>query len=141
MFRLVCMNPDTLMQEWKLITGLLPVEWELLARTTGAFSRSRNVRDPSVLLQLVLLHAAAGLSLRQSAVRASCAGVASISDVGLLKRIRKSRKWLHELTVRMFSASPFRAATEVLPPGRLLRVVDETKISEPGRTGTEWRMD
>jgi hypothetical protein len=134
------MNADTLVREWGLITELLPPEWQDLARTTGAFQRARNVSDPSTLLLLILLHAASGLSLRQSAARAARMGIASLSDVGLLKRLRSSRDWLHALAAGMFSTSGFQTPVEGILAGRRLRVVDGTSISEPGSSGTDWRL-
>jgi hypothetical protein len=82
------MDATTLTREWGVITGLLPPEWRELARETGALQRARQVRDPDTLLFLVLLHVASGLSLRQAAARAQVMGIASISDVGLMKRLR-----------------------------------------------------
>jgi hypothetical protein len=134
------MDAETLVREWGIITRLLPPQWEELARTTGAFRRSRNIRDASTLLLLILLHAAAGLSLRQAAARARRMGVASITDVGLHKRMRRSGRWLHAMAAAMFAGSPFRRALDGTSPERRLRVVDATNVTEPGSTGTDWRV-
>lgn len=134
------MDADTLIREWGIITHLLPPQWEQTARTTGALQRSRNIRDASTLLLLILLHAAAGLSLRQAAARAQRTGLASISDVGLLKRMRSSGQWLHTLAVGMFASSPFRRRLGDVAATRRLRVVDATTVTEPGSTGTDWRI-
>lgn len=134
------MDADTLVREWEVITRLLPPQWEELARTTGALRRSRNIRDASTLLLLILLHAAAGLSLRQAAARARRMGVASITDVGLHKRMRSSGRWLHAMAAAMFAGSPFRRALDGNAPERRLRVVDATNVTEPGSTGTDWRI-
>lgn len=128
-----------MIEEWSLFLDLLPPEWEELARSTGAFQRTRNVRDPSTLLLLILLHAVTGLSLRQSVARASRMGVAEMSDVALLKRMRSSRAWLHELAARMFRTSPFQSPVEAAS-GRRVRVLDGTTVSEPGVSGTQWRI-
>ena len=52
--------------------------------------RSRGIIVPETLLRLFLLHVARGYSLRETAVRAREAGLATISDVGLLKRLRRT---------------------------------------------------
>lgn len=132
------MDADTLEREWKIITDLLPPDWRELATSTGALRRARNVRDPGTLLLLVLLHAGAGLSLRQAAARARRTGLAEISDVGLLKRLRNAAPWLHALAASLFTHSPFRRPL----PGisRPIRVVDASTVSEPGSTGTNWRI-
>jgi hypothetical protein len=72
-------------------TAELEREWDLLAgpsagrrkaaREERAFKRMRKIQDPDVLLRLILLHAGAGLSLRQASAWAKMTGLAMISDV------------------------------------------------------------
>lgn len=134
------MDTETLLREWSIITGLLPPDWRELARTTGAFTRGREIRDPGTLLLLILMHVGAGLSMRQTAARAERAGLARISDVALRDRVRNSGPWLLTLAQRLFAASPHREALCGASEGRQLRVVDATTVSEPGTTGTDWRI-
>jgi hypothetical protein len=134
------MDATTLGREWGVITRLLPQEWRELARETGALQRARQVRDPGTLLFLILLHVASGLSLRQAAARAQVMGLAEISDVGLMKRLRGSERWLHALAERMYVSSPFYSPPSGAPPTRRIRVVDATNVTEPGSTGTDWRI-
>lgn len=134
------MRAETLVHEWGIITDLLPPDWRDLARSTGALQRARQVRDPSTLLLLILLHAGTGLSLRQAAARARSAGLAQISDVGLFKRMRGAAPWLQALAARMFATSPFRGSLPGLPASLRVRVVDATTICKPGSTGTDWRV-
>jgi hypothetical protein len=82
------------------------------------------------LLQLILMHTATGLSLRQTVVRAREQSMADISDVALLKRLRASEPWLRSLTAQM---------TDLDDPG-ILRVVDATTVEEQGGAGTDWRV-
>ena len=134
------MDAETLEREWSIITDLLPPQWSELARTTGAIQRARKVRDPSALLLLLLLHAGVGLSLRQAAARARRTGLAEISDVALLKRMRASGAWLQALAAEMFTNSPFRRPLQTIASVRRIRVVDATTIQEPGSSGTDWRV-
>lgn len=134
------MDADTLVREWDIVTGLLPVGWREMAVNTGALRRARQVRDPGTLLLLILLHVAAGLSLRQAAARAKRTGVASISDVALLKRLRGAREWLHALAAALFADRPWRPSLRGVAPGHQVRVVDATTVREPGSTGTDWRI-
>ena len=72
------------------MTSLLPAGWEEMARQSGAFERLREFSSPGLLLRTLLLHVARGYSLRETAVRAKLALWADVSDVALLKRLRKS---------------------------------------------------
>jgi len=134
------MDPDTLADEWEILTGFLPPRWEELAWHTGAMKRSRKVKDPDTLLFLLMLHVAGGLSLRQAAARADQQGIASISDVALMKRLQKSETWLHELARRMFTDSRYEPDVSKTVPDHRVLVVDGTNIQEPGSTGTDWRL-
>lgn len=134
------MDSETLLREWSIITGFLPPDWRDLARTTGALTRAREIREPDTLLRLILLHVGTGLSMRQTAARAERAGLARISDVSLRSRIRNAGPWLRALTQRMFAASPHGGALSTTSEGRQVRVVDATTVNEPGSTGTDWRV-
>lgn len=134
------MDTETLLREWSIITEFLPSDWRELARSSGAFTRGREIRDPDALLLLLLLHVGTGLSMRQTAARAERAGLARISDVSLLDRMRKSGPWLRILAQRLFADSPHREALRGVSGDRQLRVVDATTIREPGSTGTDWRV-
>ena len=128
-------------EEWDLLAGFLPSNWQDLAKETGAMRRARGeITSPGMLLQILLMHVATGLSLKQAAARARVQGLASVSDVALLKRLRTSELWLRELARRMFEASRFGQAGIRVPEGRQLRAVDATTVEEPGATGTDWRI-
>jgi len=134
------MTVEALVREWGIITGLLPADWRQLARSTGAFRRARQIRDPDTLLFVIMLHVATGLSLVQAAARAQRMGVAEISSVALFKRLRAAGTWLQALAAGMYASSPFRSRIEALPGTRRIRVVDATHVQEPGSSGTDWRI-
>jgi len=100
--------------------------------------RQRGITSPETLLRLFLLHVARGYSLRETSVRAEEAGLATISDVGLLKRLRRSEEWLHWLCTQLVVENGVR-----MPLQRdqgAVRIVDGTIIKEPGKTGSQWRI-
>lgn len=138
--KLLGMDTETLLREWSIITGFLPPDWRESARTTGALSREREIRDPDTLLRLILLHVGVGLSMRQTAARAERAGLARISDVSLRSRIRNAGPWLRTLAQQVFAASRHGGTALQTSEGRQVRVVDATTVSEPGSTGTDWRV-
>lgn len=128
-------------EEWELLARFLPAGWRELAKETGAMRRARGeITDPELLLQLLLLHVATGLSLKQAAARARVQGLVSVSDVALLKRLRTSEPWLRALAQRMFETSRFAHLRARAPSGMRLRAVDATTVAEPGATGADWRI-
>lgn len=125
-------------EDWRVLSSLFPDGWQQQARQTGAIERQRGITVPETLLRLFLLHVARGYSLRETAVRAKKSGLASISDVGLLKRLRRSEDWLHWLCTRLVMENGVRMPDE--NKQRTVRVVDGTIIREPGKTGSQWRV-
>ena len=126
-------------ENWRVIADHLPSGWEEQARTLGAMRRTRGFKSPEVLLRTLLIHLAEGCSLRETAVRAKMGELASVSDVAIMKRLRASDEWLRWMAFEL--ARP-RGRSE-LPDGngkyRIL-IVDATTVSEPGSTGTDWRL-
>ena len=134
------MRAEILEEEWGVITRFLPDEWRELARSTGALQRARQVRSADVLLRLVFLYAASGLSLQQAAARATTAGLTRISSVALMKRMRSAGPWLRALAEAVFANSAGRPSLEAVPRGRRLRIVDATHVRVSGSSGTDWRL-
>lgn len=122
-----------------LLSFVLPEpDLERTAKEMGALQRKRQVSNASVLLRLALAYGLCGLTLRQTAAWAEVAGVASLSDVALLKRLRAASEWLGLLL-------GLKLAERAPPPPRnsaslRLRLVDATTISRPGSQGTDWRV-
>jgi len=130
---------NLLEEEWEFLTELLPKDWREQARKTGALRRARDIASADCLLQLILMHTATGLSLRQTVVRAREQSIADISDVALLKRLRSSEAWLRSLTSRMTEIGEEEIVQRVCSQRRV-RVVDATTIEEQGGAGTDWRV-
>ena len=125
-------------EDWRVLASLFPDGWQQQAKETGAIERQRGITDPEALLRLFLLHVARGYSLRETVVRAKEGGLATISDVGLLKRLRRSEDWLHWLCTRLVAENGVRMPTESVRGA--VRIVDGTIVKEPGKTGSQWRI-
>ena len=127
-------------ESWKILQQFLPDNLEESAREHGAFQRARGeIQSAHVLLRLILLHVAGGLSLEQAVLRARENKLVKISAVGLFKRLRSAGPWLTWLTgesVKALSSD----WNDALWNGRPIRVLDATDIEEPGPTGTDWRL-
>ena len=125
-------------EDWRVLTSLFPEGWQQQARETGAIERQRGITAPDALLRLFLLHVARGYSLRETSVRAKEGGLAAISDVGLLKRLRRSEEWLQWLCRQLVAENSIKTPDE---GGRIsARIVDGTIVREPGKTGSQWRI-
>lgn len=134
------MDAETLEEEWDIITDFLPEKWEELAWHTDALQRSRKIKEPNTLLQLIMLHAAGGLSLKQATARAERLDIASISDVALMNRLKKSEEWLRALTIKTLQERDIEYSTMADVGNKQIRVIDASTVEEPGSTGTDWRV-
>lgn len=126
---------DLVDQDWSVLCTFLPQGWVEMARTTGALRRARDFPDAETLLRVLLLHVANGYSLAESAVRARQLGV-EVSAVAIFKRLRASEEWLRWLAEQERGEQRPRMESQ----GRPVRAVDATTVSEPGSTGTDWRV-
>jgi hypothetical protein len=124
------------LDDWEVLCSFLPSGWEQKARECGALTRARGVSDPRALLRVLLIHIASGCSLAETAVRARQMGLAELNQSAVYKRLRSAEEWLRWLAEQM------RTSLGMITPKirERVRVVDATSISEPGSTGTDWRI-
>lgn len=126
--------------DWNTLTQFFPVGWEDKAKELGALVRKRKISSASDLLKLLMLHIAAKNSLVETVKKAKLSNIADISDVALLKRLKVSSDWLRWLAHEMLKS---RGAKYRPPPEfvdyRIL-ALDGSVISEPGSTGTDWKL-
>jgi len=121
--------------------GTVHLEHE--ARETKAFRRPRGVKCAVDLLRLTLAYCLGSMGLRLTAAWAEAAGVASLSNVALLKRLRNMLPWLEVLVGRLLAAASGGQAVPAAK-GRLIRIVDATVVAKAGRQDREaggvWRV-
>lgn len=127
-------------QDWEVVMQMLPAQWEAKAAELGAVRRLRSFDSVGSVLRVLLIHLADGCSLRETAVRASAGGLAAVSDVALLKRLRGCAAWFEWMTREMASGMAMPLAAQVLLPGRRVRLIDGSSVCEPGATGSTWRL-
>jgi hypothetical protein len=111
-------------EDWDLLLSIFPMGWQEQAVLSGASERLRGFRSVADLLRVLLLHVGPGYSLRETVARARLAGWADVSDVALLKRLRKSRQWLRTMCVALLRESGWRM--EMDTRGWNIRVLDGT---------------
>ena len=136
------MNRESLINEdWDLIIERLGggESVEILSRETGAFQRARGIKSGVDLLRVTLAYALGGGGTRSTAAWAAAVGLAKISNVALLNRVRNTGGFLTALIGQLMSAAAPASAK-----GRLIRIVDATSVPKFGtkekRNNGLWRI-
>src|SRR5947209_19137914 len=120
--------------DWNGIVARLGGEerLEVSARATGALTRAREVRSAADLLRLAFMYGPGGQSLRSLAATAGADGLCQVSDVALLKRLRRAKDWLAALCRHVLCRN-VGVADAPCPSTRPLRLVDSTPLQAPAR--------
>lgn len=109
------------------------------ARETKALVRRREISNAVDLLRLILAYCLSEMGLRSTAAWAASVGLVDISNVALLKRLRKCGDWLAMLVGQVLAAGAPAASR-----GRLIRIVDATTVPKAGPAARKqsqlWRV-
>jgi hypothetical protein len=124
-------------EDWELLLSFLPKGWIEMASKFDAIKGLRKDKSPDKLLRVLLIHIGCGYSLRETVVRAKKAQLGDLSDVALLKRLRKCKEWLLAMCIALFEE---RGVKLLSTPGFQIRTFDATTVKEPGATGSLWRI-
>jgi len=123
-------------EEWPYILSLMPRNMEMLCESKLALSRRREIVSAADYLRLCMAYSVCDMSLRQTAAWASASGLAELSDVAVLKRLRAASGWLGSVIAEWLCERGLIQGA----PDRKVRIVDATTVSKPGSTGTDWRL-
>lgn len=112
----------------------LPSDYEQQAYQCKAFVRSRKLKSPLQLLQLVLLYCGLDLSLR------SCAGEMAkfqgyLSDTAIMKRLKACVAWIKSLLKSVFGLDK-----TIKNDSLNFIVIDGSTVQEPGAQETSYRL-
>jgi len=129
--------PNASDEDWKLLASFFPPRWKELGQVTKALKGLRQDKSEENYMRTLLLHLGCGLSMRETVVRARQAKLAELSDVALLKRLRKSKEWLYRLCCALLEERGLVTGPASSPT---LRLIDATVVKEPGKTGSQWRI-
>lgn len=136
------MTPDSLLnQDWQTTVARLGGAEALAAsaRRTKAFLWGNRIANAVDLLRLVLAYSLGERGLRLTAAWAAAVGLADISNVGLLYRLRHCGDWLTLLVSQLLA----RGIPEQ-SRGRLIRILDATTVVKAGRAAKRrnglWRI-
>lgn len=130
-----------LSSDWRVLAKFFPGGWRVKGKELGLLKRKRNIKSTSVLLRIFLIHLADGCSLRETAARANEGRLADVSAVSLQKKLNKDlADWFRWMSLELLKTK----GLELKPPAWLqayrVKSVDASVISEPGSTGTDWRL-
>ncbi|MDR1020471.1 MAG: IS4 family transposase [Synergistaceae bacterium] len=127
--------------DWKALISFLPEGWKEKARELGALSRNRKFMTAETLLRVLLIHIGCGYSLRVTSALSKESGLADVSDVALLKRVRACGDWFLWMAQGVMEKwrPPCNMRT-FADKGYDCRLVDGTTVEEPGATGTTWKI-
>ena len=124
--------------DFEYLLTFLPAGWEAKAKELGALRRCRRISDAKTLLRLLLIHLAEGCSLRETALRAHQGHLADVSDVAIMDRLRLAGDWFCWMCGELMRMWIGRQPSAVFRNRWNVRVVDATRVTEPGPTGSSW---
>jgi hypothetical protein len=101
------------------------------APATGAFQRAREVKRGVDLLRLILACCLGERGLRLTAAWAEAIGLASMSNVALLGRLRNAVPWLEKILARLLGQAA-AGTRDAIAGGRPIRLVDATTVRKAG---------
>lgn len=125
-------------EDFAYLTSFLPQGWQAKARQLGALRRCRKVPDAETLLRVLLIHLAEGCSLRETAVRARQGHLAALSDVAIMDRLKRAGEWFRWTNRELMKSWIVPQPEAVFGSRWNVRVIDGTRIKEPGPTGSSW---
>ncbi len=124
-------------EDWDLLMRFFPLNWKEMAAESGVLKGLRKDKSVENLIRIILMHVGCGHSLRETVVRAKKANLADLSDVALMKRLKKSKQWLCMMCTSLFEE---QGITLHKNNEFQVRLFDATSIKEPGKTGSIWRI-
>jgi hypothetical protein len=128
-------------QDWDGIVARLggASRLEQSARDAKAFLRARAIATAVDLLRLILAYCLSDRGLRSTAAWATAIGLADLSNVALLQRLRRCGDWLALLVGEALAAAAPQASR-----GRLIRIIDATTVPKAGAAAKKgnklWRI-
>ncbi|MBU0611303.1 MAG: transposase [Armatimonadetes bacterium] len=132
------MRPQLVDEDWEDVLEWLPEDLDAIAKETKALLRKREITSGEDLLRLAMGYTVLDLSLRGVAAWADRIGLASMSDVAVLQRLKNSEGYLAFLLKWMIKGNQVYPVKFDAP--LRVRLVDASTVSAPGSTGTDWRI-
>jgi len=126
-------------ENWDTLKQFFPQNWNEKLKELKVITRERKI-SPETLVRLLFIHLADSCSLRETVARACESQLAEISDVALLKKLKLSSEWFRWFAISLLSKFGINAEKPEWLKKYNTRAVDASMISEPGSTGSDWRL-
>ena len=110
-------------EDWPILMSFFPEDWLETASASGVLTKLRKDKEAEKYLRTLLIHLACGHSMRETVVRAKMAGLADISDVALLGRLRKAKEWLRSLCLENMYTVDDRGGLNYRTSGKDIREI------------------
>src|SRR5437016_1642476 len=129
-----------ILDHWPEVSARFPAGFDLeaTARSRGAFTRAREIKNAETLLRLALAYGGLGMSLRETCAWAEAGGIVSLSDPSLLDRLCKAAPWLGDIVAALIAEQTKLPARRWAGYG--LGALDGPSICQPGADRTTWRL-
>jgi hypothetical protein len=134
--------------DWAFIESKLPSNWRALATAHGILTHAGGaasaatggwkLRDPAILLRLLLSYVVTNTALKTTVAIAAAIGLVDLSAVALHKWTRKAGGWIAAMVAAMVETT-----TKFAPErwaGYDVIGVDATTVQRPGAKGTTARV-
>lgn len=125
-------NPDTTFESF---LQELPADYADLAREFKAFARSRKIKSPAQLLQVVMSYCGLDAVLRETAGQFTLLEE-RLTDTAIHRRLKACGPWVKALLGRLMG----EAARPLIEGHLRFIIVDGSTVQGPGATGTQYRL-
>lgn len=126
--------------EFSKITELLPTGWEEATKETGAFTRSRKIKNSEELLRFNLLYLTNEGSFGKTSAMLKLTQENSLNKMRVYERIPKSADWLQWLCQNLCRKEGFLALLPQWLENRRVCLVDASDESKLGSKGADYRL-
>ena len=128
---------------WGYLCQFFPADWSSKMKELGMLKYGRKFGGDdgeSKLLRTLLIHLSGNISLRSTSAVVRKAKIVDVSDVAILKRLKKSSAWFTWCTNELLHRQNILRPQSCEMGEYNLRFVDATIVDEPGATGSRWRL-
>lgn len=139
------MNVEELnLDNWEYLKSFFPSDWQPMLKELGVLKFGKKFsgeEGPSRLVRSLLIHLAGNHSLRTTCALAKEGGIVDVSDVALLKRLKKSGRWFTWMTDKILEKMNMTPSDSAWPHSSYnFRLVDASAVKEPGITGSKYML-